>query len=96
MGAMPLKEGWMDQHDVIEKLQEIERVKKELKGKIADKSEEVHAAYLMGNPMGAARHFDELRDLKRRLDELYKLRAMYKDMLVNRSWNRKKKIRYRS
>lgn len=85
----------MDQYDVVEKLQEIERTKRELKKKIADKSEEVHAAYLMGNPMGAARHFDELRDLKHRLDELYKLRARYKDMLVNRSWNRKKKIRYR-
>lgn len=86
----------MDQYDVVEKLQEIERVKRELKRKIADKSEEVHAAYLEGNPIGAARHLDELRDLKRRLDELYKLRARYKDMLVNRSWNRKMKVRERS
>lgn len=85
----------MDQYDVVEKLQEIERTKRELKCKIADKSEEVHAAYLMGNPMGAARHLDELRDLKHRLDELYRLRARYKDMFVNRSWDKKKKIRYR-
>lgn len=85
----------MDQYDVVEKLQEIERTKRELKCKIADKGNEVRIALSLGNPMGASRHFDELQDLKHRLDDLYRLRARYKDMLVNRSWDKKKKIRYR-